>query len=117
MYSERILPYALVLAKALESELLLLSVPALPEGQDYRAAPEIVGKIRHQAENNMMGIADGIQRSIRLFLLVNPTGDFLPIHIEERWIFQFADFSDLGKAPRVEGTAGRRVNRAGDTAR
>ena len=53
IYSERVLPYARLLAKAFEGELLLLSVPAVPEVQDYRAASDVVEKIRHKAENNM----------------------------------------------------------------
>ena len=53
IYSERVLPYARLLAKAFEGELLLLSVPAVPEVQDYRAASDVVEKVRHKAENNM----------------------------------------------------------------
>lgn len=65
VYSERILPYARVLAKAFGGELLLLSVPAVPEAEDYRAAPEVVAKIRHKAENNMQKFLRAIARTLR----------------------------------------------------
>ena len=65
VYSERALPYARVLAKAFGSELLLMSVPAVPEAQDYRAAPDVVEKVRHKAETNMRKFLHDIVRLLR----------------------------------------------------
>jgi nucleotide-binding universal stress UspA family protein len=64
-YSERILPYARLFAKAFRSELLLLSVPAVPEVQDYRAASEVVEKIRKKAEANIKKFLNAVARSLR----------------------------------------------------
>ena len=63
--SEHILPYARALGKGFECELLLLSVPAVPEGKDYRASSEVVERIRHKAENNMRRFLQAVARSLR----------------------------------------------------
>jgi len=63
--SEHTLPYARLLAKAFKSELVLLSVPAVPEVQDYRAPSEIVEKIRRKAESNMRKFLHAVARSLR----------------------------------------------------
>ncbi len=65
VYSERILPYARVLAGAFGAELLLISVPAVPEARDYRAASEVVEKVRHKAEASMRKFLHGIARLLR----------------------------------------------------
>jgi len=65
VYSERALPYARVLARAFGAELLLMSVPAVPEAQDYRAAPEVVKKVRDKAEANMRKFLHDIARLLR----------------------------------------------------
>lgn len=65
LHSEQTLPFARMLAQAFESELLLVSVPAVPEGKDYRAASEVVEKIRHKAENNMRKFLSAVARSLR----------------------------------------------------
>ena len=65
IYSERALPYARVLAKSFGSELLLFSVPAVPEVKDYRAASEVVNKIRHKAEANMKKFLHDIVQHLR----------------------------------------------------
>lgn len=52
-YAERALPYARALAKAFGSRLVLLCVPAVPEAQDYRAAADVIEKIRNKAEMRM----------------------------------------------------------------
>jgi nucleotide-binding universal stress UspA family protein len=64
-YSERVLPYACLLAKSFHSELLLMCVPAVPEVKDYRAAAEVVAKIRQKAEMNMRKFLTSIARSLR----------------------------------------------------
>ena len=65
LHSEHILPYARALAQAFGSELLLMSVPAVPEVKDYRAASDIVEKIRHKAENNIRKFLSAVARSLR----------------------------------------------------
>jgi len=65
LYSERTLPYARLFAKAFNSELLLMNVPAVPEVKDYRAASEIVEKIRKKAEANIQKFLNAVARSLR----------------------------------------------------
>jgi nucleotide-binding universal stress UspA family protein len=65
IYSERTLPYARLFAKAFQSELLLMSVPAVPEVKDYRAASEVVEKIRRKAEANIQKFLSAVARSLR----------------------------------------------------
>ncbi len=50
-YSERVLPYAAMLAQTFESELLLLTVPEVPEAELYGALADLVGELRTQAES------------------------------------------------------------------
>jgi nucleotide-binding universal stress UspA family protein len=64
-YSERALPYARLLAKSFGSKLDLLCVPAVPEAKDYRAAAEVIEKIRHRAEANMRKFLATISRPLR----------------------------------------------------
>jgi len=63
--SECVLPYAREFAKLFDCELVLLSVPEVPEVKDYRAASDIVEKLRHIAELNMQKLLDAIARSLR----------------------------------------------------
>jgi len=63
--SECVLPYAREFAKLFDCELVLLSVPEVPEVKDYRAASDIVEKLRHKAELNMQKLLDAIARSLR----------------------------------------------------
>ena len=65
IYSERTLPYARLLAKAFKGELLLMNVPAVPEVKDYRAASEVVEKIRKRAEANIQKFLNAVARSLR----------------------------------------------------
>ena len=64
-YSERVLPYARVLAKAFDSSLTLLCVPAVPEAESYRAAADIRLKIREKAEANMLKFLQSTARPLR----------------------------------------------------
>ena len=63
--SEYVLPYARFLSKAFGSELILLSVPEVPEVQNYRAAAEVVEKLRSKAEINMEKFLNAVARSLR----------------------------------------------------
>jgi nucleotide-binding universal stress UspA family protein len=63
--SEQVLPYARAIAKPLDSELILLSVPEVPEVRDYRAAADVVERLRSKAEKNMQLFLNAIARFFR----------------------------------------------------
>jgi nucleotide-binding universal stress UspA family protein len=63
--SERVLPYARELAKVFESELILMTVPAVPEVKSYRAAAEVVETIRAKAEVDMRKFLEAVARTLR----------------------------------------------------
>jgi nucleotide-binding universal stress UspA family protein len=63
-FSERALPYARALAKAFDSRLLLLCVPAVPDTNDYRAAADILEKVRLKAESNMRKFLEMVTRAL-----------------------------------------------------
>jgi len=65
IYSERTLPYARLFAKAFGGEVLLMNVPAVPEVKDYRAASDVVEKIREKAEANIQKFLNAVARSLR----------------------------------------------------
>jgi nucleotide-binding universal stress UspA family protein len=65
VYSERVLPYARLLARSFNSELDLLCVPAVPEAGDYRAATEVVEQIRRKAEAGMRKFLETISHPLR----------------------------------------------------
>jgi nucleotide-binding universal stress UspA family protein len=71
IFSERVLPYARALAQAFKSELILLTIPAVPEPEDYHAPAEIINAIRRNAEKEMVDFLDAVARSLR--------GDDLPV--------------------------------------
>ncbi len=52
-FAEQLLPYASLLAHKFDSELMLISVPAVPESKKYRAAASVVSAIRKQAVAGM----------------------------------------------------------------
>jgi len=64
-YSERVLPYARLLAKVFDSRLILLCVSAVPEAEDYRAPADVILKIREKAEANMYKFLNEIARLLR----------------------------------------------------
>jgi nucleotide-binding universal stress UspA family protein len=63
--SERVLPYARALSKAFGSELVLMTVPAVPEVKNYRAAAEIVETIRAKAEVDIRKFLEAVARTLR----------------------------------------------------
>ncbi len=65
IYSERVLPYARVLGQAFGAKLILLSVPAVPEPEDYLAPSEVVNVIRRNAEAKMSNFLAAVARSLR----------------------------------------------------
>jgi nucleotide-binding universal stress UspA family protein len=63
--SEQVLPYARALGKTFDCELILMSVPAVPRVQNYRAAANIVETIRGKAVANMQKFLEAVARSLR----------------------------------------------------
>jgi len=63
--SERVLPFAHALAAAFNSELILVTVPAVPEIVNYRAPAEVVESIRGEAEVNMRKFLGAVARSLK----------------------------------------------------
>jgi nucleotide-binding universal stress UspA family protein len=52
-FAEQLLPYANLLARQFDCELMLISVPAVPESEKYRAPSGVIRAIRKQAEDSM----------------------------------------------------------------
>ncbi|UCH58482.1 MAG: universal stress protein, partial [Anaerolineales bacterium] len=65
IYSENVLPYARAISKAFGSELILMSVPAVPGVESYRAAADVVETIRSKAVENMQKFLEAVARSLR----------------------------------------------------
>ncbi|OQX65630.1 MAG: hypothetical protein B6I38_06185 [Anaerolineaceae bacterium 4572_5.1] len=65
IYSERVLPYARSLAQVFDAELILLTVPAVPEPEDYHAPSELIETIRHKAEVEIENFLEAVARSLR----------------------------------------------------
>jgi nucleotide-binding universal stress UspA family protein len=65
IYSERTLPYARTLAKAFKSEIVLLSVPAIPSTDDYRAPAEYLESLRNKKDTNMRKFLIAVARGLR----------------------------------------------------
>ncbi|MBN1667877.1 MAG: universal stress protein [Anaerolineales bacterium] len=63
--SEKSLPIGRALAEAFDSELILLIVPAVPEVENYRAAPDVVETIRAKTEANMSKFLNAVSESLR----------------------------------------------------
>ena len=62
--SEKVLPYARALAIANNSELTLLSVPQIPETDNYRAPADVVENLRAEAEAKMTNFLEAVARSL-----------------------------------------------------
>lgn len=65
IYSENVLPYARVLGKSFGCELILMSVPAIPQVENYRAPADVLSSIRSKAVKNMQKFLDAVARSLR----------------------------------------------------
>jgi nucleotide-binding universal stress UspA family protein len=63
--SENALPITRALAKAFGSEVVLLSVPQVPEVQNYRAASSAVDQIRSRMVETMENFLNAVSRSLR----------------------------------------------------
>jgi len=62
--SEKVLPYARTLGQVYESELTLLSVPQIPETENYRAPADVVENLRAEAEDKMKNFLDAVARAL-----------------------------------------------------
>ncbi len=62
--SEKVLPYARTLGQVYDSELTLLSVPQIPETENYRAPADVVEHLRAEAEAKMKDFLDAVARSL-----------------------------------------------------
>jgi nucleotide-binding universal stress UspA family protein len=63
--SEKVLPYARTLGQVYDSELTLLSVPQIPETENYRAPADVVENLRAEAEVKMKNFLDAVARSLK----------------------------------------------------
>ena len=65
IFSEEVLPYARFFGETFGSELVLLSVPAVPDSRNYRAAIDLVEKLREEAEYKMQNFLSAVADSLR----------------------------------------------------
>jgi nucleotide-binding universal stress UspA family protein len=65
IHSERTLPYARTLAKSFKSEIFLVSVPAVPSTEDYRAPAEYLESLRNKKDTNMRKFLSAVARGLR----------------------------------------------------
>jgi nucleotide-binding universal stress UspA family protein len=63
-FAEQILPYARLLAKVFDCELMLISVPAVPESEKYRAPASVIQSIRKIAETSMRKYLSSVAKSL-----------------------------------------------------
>jgi nucleotide-binding universal stress UspA family protein len=64
-FAEQLLPYAQLMARQFDCELMLISVPAVPESEKYRAAASVIRAIRKQAEVSMRTYLDSVAKRLR----------------------------------------------------
>ena len=62
--SENVLPYARALALVNNSEISLLSVPQIPETENYRAPADVVEQLRAGAEAQMINFLEAVSRGL-----------------------------------------------------
>jgi nucleotide-binding universal stress UspA family protein len=62
--SEKVLPYARTFGLAYDSELILISVPQIPETENYRAPADVVESLRAEAEAKMINFLEAVARSL-----------------------------------------------------
>ena len=65
VFAEQLLPYARLMGKLFDCELMLMSVPAVPESEKYRAAASVLHAIRKQAESSMRKYLESIATHLR----------------------------------------------------
>ncbi|PKN90453.1 MAG: hypothetical protein CVU45_02505 [Chloroflexi bacterium HGW-Chloroflexi-7] len=64
-FAEQTLPYARLLARKFDCELMLVCVPAVPGSQNYRAPASVIKTIRKQAESSMRNYVNSVAAQLR----------------------------------------------------
>ncbi len=64
-FAEQLLPYARLMGKLFDCELMLILVPAVPESEKYRAPASVIQEIRKQAVASMRKYLASIADSLR----------------------------------------------------
>jgi len=62
--AERVLPYARTLAQVYGSDITLISVPQIPETENYRAPADMVENLRSEAEAKMTNFLEAVARGL-----------------------------------------------------
>lgn len=78
-FSEQALPYARTFAREFNAELMLITVPAVPESGNYRAPASVIRSIRKQTETTMRIFIQSIASDLRkdgLDVRTIVTGDY-----------------------------------------
>jgi nucleotide-binding universal stress UspA family protein len=93
-FAEQILPYARLLGKQFDCELMLMCVPAVPESGKYRAAASVIHAIRKQAERNMHKYLVSVAESLR--------AEGLPVRTVVSGSYPARSIVDVGKREGVD---------------
>ena len=64
-FAEQLLPYARLMAMQFDCELMLISVPAVPESDKYRAVASVISAIRKQSEASMRKYLESVAEKLR----------------------------------------------------
>jgi nucleotide-binding universal stress UspA family protein len=64
-FAEQLLPYARMIGKLFDCELMLMCVPAVPESGKYRAPASVIHTLRKQAEASMRKYLASVAESLR----------------------------------------------------
>ncbi len=92
-YSERSLPYAKLFSKVFGAEILLLSVPEVPEAEKYGPMADVVIEMRQQAEATATQYLEGV--ATRLQANGNPVHILVTGSNPARTIFQVSEAEDV----------------------
>ncbi len=93
-FAEELLPYARFFGKQFGCELMLMSVPAVPESEKYRAPDNIIKAIRKQAETNMRKYLSSVADSLR--------ADGLTVRTIVTGFYPARSIADVGKREGVD---------------
>ena len=64
-FSEQLLPFASLMGKQFDCELMLVSVPSVPESEKYRAPASVIQAIRKQAVSSMKKYLDTVAERLQ----------------------------------------------------
>lgn len=94
IYSEQILPYTRTFAKAFKCEIFLVSVPAVPNANDYRAPAEHLESLRAKKDTNMRKFLKAVSKGLRK--------DRLKVHTIVTGSIPAKTIVDVGAAKKVD---------------